>query len=231
MFELLNRSPKRWYFHGAKVNVSQEGGWCGGHCSFRSGVIFWLCLWQGIFHTSDLVSVFHYRPAFPDQESQPSTLHGNTSHLVAPGGLLQRYCVVAPVLWSGVTDPAQHFLVLLAETGQLLAMPHTQACPRRLRAQPQLPHAVHQAGQLPVGPEAFQPEGTPTLRTGIDAALCAVGLLAELGDASEAETVAAVHTDGILQEIQAHWAPGLLAEPLPRGPRGHGLLGLAWPLR
>ena len=208
-----------------KVNVSQEGGWCGGHGSFRSGGVFWLCLWQGIFNTADSVSVFHYRPALPDQESRLPV----TSHLVALGGLLQRCCVVAPVLWSGVTDPAQHLLVLLAEPGQLLAMPHTQACPRRLGAQPQPPHAVHQAGQLPVGPEAFQPEGPPTLRTGIEAALCAVGLLAELGDASEAETVAAVHADGILQEIQAHWASGLLAEPLPGGPRGHGGWALPGP--
>ena len=56
-------------------------------------------------------------------------------------------------------------------------------------------------------------------------------LLAVSSNADLAETVATVHTDGILQEIQAHWAPGLLAEPLPRGPRGHGRLGLAWPRR
>ena len=136
---------------------------------------------------------------------------------------------MAPVLWGGVTDPAQSLLVFLTEATQLLAVPHAQARPRGPRAEPQLPHAVHQAGQLPVGAEALQPEGTPALRTGIEAALCTVGLLAELGDASEAEAVAAVHTDRFLQEIQAHWAPGLLAQPLPGPPRGHGRPGLAWP--
>eukprot|EP00069_Balaena_mysticetus_P007237 bmy_19044T0 len=151
------------------------------------------------FSEVDICTIFHCDgtsdPHFQTQESRPSTCHGNTSHLVAPGGLLQRCCAVAPVLWGGVTDPAQSLLVFLTEATQVLAVPRTQARPRGPRAEPQLPHAVHQAGQLPVGAEALQPEGTPALRTGIEAALCTVGLLAELGDASEAEAVAAVHTD------------------------------------
>lgn len=122
------------------------------------------------------------------------------------------------MLRGGVTDPAQRLLVLLAEEVQLLAVPRALAHPSGPRAQSQLTHAVHQAGQLPVGPKALQPKGAPALRTGVQAPLCAVGLLAELGDAPEAEAVAAGHADRVLQEIQAHRAPGFLAQSLPRCP-------------
>lgn len=142
----------------------------------------------------------------------------STSHLVAPGGLLQWLCVVAPMLWGCVTDPAQSLLVLLAEAGQLLMVLYTQARTRGSRSQTQLPHALHQAGQLPVGTEVLLSERTSALWTGIEATLCAVRFLAELRDALEAKAVAAVHTDWILQEIQAHRAPGLLAQPLSRRP-------------
>jgi hypothetical protein len=125
------------------------------------------------------------------------------------------------VLRAGIADPAQHRLVLFTEVAQVLTVPRTLTRPRVSRAQPQLPHAVHQAGQLPVGSEAGGPEGTPALGTGVDA-LSAVRLLAELRDAPQTETVAAVHADGLLQEVQAHGAPRLLLQSLP-GCRGHGL--------
>lgn len=122
------------------------------------------------------------------------------------------------MLWGCVTDPAQRLLVLLAEAGQLLMVLYTQARTRGSRSQTQLPHALHQAGQLPVGTEVLLSERTSALWTGIEATLCAVRFLAELRDALEAKAVAAVHTDWILQEIQAHRAPGLLAQPLSRRP-------------
>lgn len=50
--------------------------------------------------------------------------------------------------------------------------------------------------------------------------------VAELGDATHAEAVAAVHADRVLQEVQAHGAPRLLAQLLPRRPRVHAA-GLA----
>lgn len=130
--------------------------------------------------------------------------------------------MVAPVLRSGVADPAEHVLVLLAEQAQVLTMPCTLARPQGPSAQPQLPHAVHQAGQLPIGPEALQRKGAAALRASIEAPLRAGRLLAELGDAPKAEAVAAGHADRVLQEIQTHGAPGLLTQPLPRRPRGHG---------
>lgn len=151
------------------------------------------------------------------------------SHLVAARRLLQRHRGVAPMFGGGVADPAQCLLVHLAEQGQLLSMLHAQAHAHRRRAETQVPHALHQARQLPVGPKALESKGSPALRTGVAAALRAVRLLTELGDAPEAEAMAAGHADRVLQEIQAHGAPGLLAQPLPRGPRGHGRLDVVWP--
>lgn len=142
------------------------------------------------------------------------------AHLVALGGLLQRRGAVAAVLGARGARRAQRRLVLLAEEAELLAVP------RALRAGgagagAQLPQAVHQAGQLPVGAEALAPEGAAALRAGEHAALRARRAVAELGDAAQAEAVAAVHAHRLPQEVQAHGAPRLLPQPLPRRPRGH----------
>lgn len=129
---------------------------------------------------------------------------------------------MALVLRASVTDPAQQRMVLLAEAAQVLAVPRALARPWVSCTQSQLPHAVHQTGQLPIGPEAGGPEGTPALGTGVDASLSAVRLLAKLRDAPQAEAVATIHTYGLLQKVQAHGAPSLLPQPLP-GCSGHGL--------
>uniref|UniRef100_A0A7N9CYX1 Uncharacterized protein n=1 Tax=Macaca fascicularis TaxID=9541 RepID=A0A7N9CYX1_MACFA len=104
------------------------------------------------------------------------------------------------------------------------------SAPRRAArtAAPRAPRPAPAAARCPPGPPAAGWGGSPragrapALRTGVDAALRDVRLLAELGDAPEAEAVTAVHADRLLQEIQAHGAPRLLAQPLPGRPRGHG---------
>lgn len=144
----------------------------------------------------------------------------STAHLVALRGLLQRRRAVAPVLGARVARPAQRRLVLLAEEAELLAVPRALRA-RGARARAQLPQAVHQAGQLPVGAEALPPEGAAALRAGEEAALLAGRPVAELGDAAQAEAVAAVHADRVLQQVQAHGAPRLLPQALPGRPRGH----------
>lgn len=144
----------------------------------------------------------------------------STAHLVALGGLLQRRRAVAPVLGTRVARPAQRRLVLLAEEAELLAVPRALRA-RGARGRAQLPQAVHQAGQLPVGAEALPPEGAAALRAGEEAALLAGRPVAELGDAAQAEAVAAVHADRVLQQVQAHGAPRLLPQALLRRPRGH----------
>lgn len=167
----------------------------------------WLCLWQGIFNTSDPVSVFHYRPAFPDQESQLSTLHGNTSHLVAPGGLLEAMLCGGSCALEWCHRPSTA-LPGPPRRKRVRARPclHTSVPPKAPRPGPAAAHcppgwpAACWAGSFP------SLEGTPTLRTGTGAAPCA---LSDFSQNSEMHLEAEMcqSTLIVLQEIQAHWAP------------------------
>ena len=135
------------------------------------------------------------------------------------------------VLLGPLTKPANDLPILFTEEQEFLSMVSTEMFLLLLQAQFDLPDPLHYVGQVPIRPQFPRFIIDSAHRALSRPLLASHRLLAVSSNADLAETVATVHTDGILQEIQAHWAPGLLAEPLPRGPRGHGRLGLAWPRR
>lgn len=138
--------------------------------------------------------------------------------------------------------PAHHtdgLLVHLAEQLEALIVQGAKRGPSpRLRRrphaspQPQLPDALHDVGQLPVGPQAAAAAGGPALRAGEGRVVPQPLLLAVLPNAAAAEVVPAVDADGLAHVLQADGADGLLVQPLQGFGQGHGgRCGLAAALR